>query len=133
MPKNYLVFTESHYIKFKITFKQKLLFKIHHKTCSRTELWSTFYKLNESYKLEQRSSQGSRHARQARAQQNLMNTNTCSIDSPQAHLRAQVGVQVCWPDSGSVKWKLETHKHIRYRCSTGATDLRTWHTFKHVT
>jgi len=43
-----------------------------------------------------------------------LNTNTCSIDAAQAHLCA------C-QSSGSVKWKLETHKHFFNRRCTGAT------------
>jgi hypothetical protein len=72
-------------------------FNSHCRGCSGTELWSTFYDFTKSYKLEQRPPRGSRQARGAsswacqahreRRHTILLNTNTCSIDAPQAHLR----------------------------------------------
>jgi len=52
-----------------------------------------------------------------------LNTNTGSIDEAQAHLCAHAQEVTLARTSGSVKRKLETHKHIFNRHTTGARTL----------
>jgi len=52
-----------------------------------------------------------------------LNTNTISIDAAQAHLHAQAHERYAGQNSGSVKRKLETLKHIFNRHTTGAWTL----------
>jgi hypothetical protein len=54
----------------------------------------------------------------------LLNTNTCSIDAPQAHLCAHVRAGLLGGASGSVNQKLETHTQIVNRRAPG-TSVRT--------
>jgi hypothetical protein len=90
--------------------------------CSRTELWSTFYDLTKSYKLEQRISQGSCqvHRDSQPAKRNLTKHqhrfNRCST-GPSARAWAQSNAG---KNSGSVRRKLDTLKHTSDRHTTGA-------------
>ncbi len=96
--------------------------KTHSYTCSRTELWSIFYNLTKSYKLEQwldllGISTGLPELWISRTK---LNTITCSIGAPQVHLCVHMPTGSAGQSSGSVKLKLETHKHFFNRRSTGA-------------
>ena len=91
-------------------------------TCSRTKLWSTFYDLTKSYKLEQWISQGSRQACRGSkpALRNLTEHqhrfNRCTTGAS-AHACSQSNTG---ENSSSVKRKLETLKHFSDRHTTGA-------------
>jgi len=74
------------------------------------------------------SNKGSiRHVRHARvlfqASGTSLITNTGSIGAARAHLRAHAHQRNAGQNSDSVKQKLETHKHILNRCTTGARTI----------
>jgi len=86
--------------------------------CSRTELWSTFYDLSKSYKLEQRLSLGSRQARRnSRSAKRNLCEHKHMFNRFCAHMRNS---RSAGRSFGVLKWKLETLKHIFNRRTTGA-------------
>ena len=89
--------------------------------CSRTELWSTFYDLSKSYKLEQRLSLGSRQAcRNSRSAKRNLCEHKHMFNRFCAHMRNS---RSAGRSFGVVKWKLETLKHIFNRRTTGTRTI----------
>jgi len=68
-------------------------------TCLGTELWSTFYDLKKSYKLKQRSLEGSRQARRRLkpTKQNLSRFNRCKHGRICTRMRTKLRWQNLWP------------------------------------